>query len=298
MNSVISILLDLGEFIYKPNPGNIGDALIAVATKKLFLEYNLPFIPAHSVSPNTLSYNFVYGGGGACIPDWGCIPTLIQLFSSPQMDRVVILPSSFYGCEALLEVFDERFTVFCRDEISFNYCTCRNRKARFLLANDMAFGLNVRMFLSEEIWKTAISNSNVFLLTEEWIRKSMYTLQDGRKVLLFLRNDRESRLGISHSIRYKYRTVDLSAVHCDDWCDANLASTWSYLFLTCLDNADVILTDRLHAAIGGHLLGKEVHILDNTYRKLSSVYYYSLYRSPNVKLLSSLEEFPYWHALV
>lgn len=298
MNSIVPIVRQLGKFVYQPNFGNVGDALIDVATRKFFLKYNLPFLSVCSVNSNILPYNFVYGGGGACIQDWGCIPYLVQLFSSLRMNRVIILPSSFYNCDSLLEIFDERFTVFCRDKTSFNYCFHMNKKAQFLLADDMALKLNAFTFLSEETWDESVLSTNMFSLMKEWTRKSMYELQDGRKVLLILRNDRESCLGNDHPVRRQYRIVDLSVMHCDDWCDARVSPAWSYLFLTCLNNADIILTDRLHVAIGGYLLDKEVYILDNTYRKLSSVYHYSLYGSSNVKMMSSLDEFPYWRCLI
>ena len=52
-----------------------------------------------------------------------------------------------------------------------------------------------------------------------------------------------------------------------------------------LDHFQTIQTDRLHVAIVSALLGKNVILSDNNYGKVSGVYYQTLYKFPNVKLI-------------
>lgn len=56
------------------------------------------------------------------------------------------------------------------------------------------------------------------------------------------------------------------------------------LLLDILKNFQTVNTDRLHVAIAGAMLGKNVRMFANSYHKLSSVYEYSLKNNPNVSL--------------
>lgn len=281
------------DFYYKPNPGNVGDALIAVSTCDLFYNNSLNFKFYNDLTEQISAYNLVYGGGGSCIPDWGCLPNLIHLFSDPRIQQGMILPQSFNDCLPLLEILDERFTVFCRDKNSFFYCKANNDRARFLLADDMAISFDVAHFFQR---KEDLTSFDDFCLKQQVIHH-LADLPDGRKVLLFIRADRESAIKIKQSFIASYGTLDLSALNSDECDDFGKNELFAQRFLSCIGEADIVLTDRLHGAIGSCLMNKEVYMLDNSYGKLSNVYEHSLIKHQNVHFLNSPEEFPYWHKM-
>lgn len=292
-DAIAEQLQQLDSFYYKPNPGNVGDALIAVSTLGLFEKHGLRFQPYSNLEEGITAYDLVYGGGGACIPDWGALPWLINLFTDPRIRRCVILPQSFHDCLPLLHVLDERFTVFCRDKESFFYCKTNNHKTRFLLADDMAISLDVQAFLAQNVKQPTFDD----LCLKQRVKNALSTLPDGRKVLLFIREDRESAIAKTQSIINSYETLDLSALNSDECEDFSSNASFVQRFLSSIDEADIVLTDRLHGAIGSLLMNKEVYMLDNSYGKLSGVYRHSLNHQTNVHLLNHPNEFPYWEQM-
>ncbi|MDR0679525.1 MAG: polysaccharide pyruvyl transferase family protein [Puniceicoccales bacterium] len=121
-------------FTHMPNPGNIGDILIAKSTIDFFdangLEYKtFDGKPADSI---------VYGGGGIWFAAYrGHWLKWLNLFKSAK--KVIILPSSFWDCNELINILDERFIVFCREEKSYKYLLDGKTKAKITL-DDMAYG--------------------------------------------------------------------------------------------------------------------------------------------------------------
>lgn len=290
-NQVLQALKELGPFYYQPNPGNMGDHLIAHATREFFRKNSLPFSPFFMETlQRSEPFPLVYGGGGPFVPYYGMVPEIMRLLANPAVSRVVILPSSFYQCDEVAELLDERVTVFCREERSFRYLSRLNRRARVLLAHDMAFTLDARQAvrnLPEEILNDPEFREKAALAGE-----GLHLLEDGRKALLFLRTDAEAGPE-SRQARECCKSFDLSGLARGSTVDEERGRFYSGLFLHCLDQADVVLTDRLHGAIGAYLLGKETWLLDNSYGKISGVYDFSMKGDSRTTLLQGLEKFPY-----
>lgn len=142
----MELLRELGPFHYMMNQGNVGDALIAASTVALFEREELNFSSCGPELPaGKEEITLVYGGGGGFVPYFGMLPHYVRLFSDPRLRKCVILPQSFRDCDELVDVLDERFTVFCRERASYDYCLSRNGKARFLLADDMAVAAEPEM---------------------------------------------------------------------------------------------------------------------------------------------------------
>lgn len=292
---VLQELRKLGPFYYQANPGNLGDQVITQATREFFRRHGLPFQPFCEKALRTgKPFALVYGGGGPFVPYYGMVPGIMRLLGHPLIRQAVILPSSFYQCDEVAGLFDERFTVFCREERSFRYLSGLTRQARVLLADDMAFTLDVRHFM--ENLPEEILSSQEFREQTALAGKNLHPLKDGRKALLFLRTDAEA-LPESVKAREKYGTFDLSCLHNGSTEDEARCRFYTALFLSCLDQADVVLTDRLHGAICAHLLGKETWMLENSYGKLSGVYEHTMKGRHakdrgRVVLLRSPEDFP------
>lgn len=262
-------LKKLGRFTYIPNPGNIGDMLIASATYDFFDRNGLKYQPFNK--HKKIRKNIVYGGGGIWTADYEkdwC--KFLPWFQ--KAERVVILPGSFNNCQKLIDILDERFVVFCREKRSYDYLQQANTKAKILLNHDMAFRLKQMPKHMRITGKGAT------------VLKSV-SFQSIPQTAFFMRVDRESA--------GKYKTdLDVSDItygmHYDkrDWIDFCTG-----LMLAVVNRADVVVTDRLHVAIAGLLTGKEVYMLDNTYGKLSAVYEHSMKQFKNVHFCTTMPKF-------
>lgn len=296
LRTLTKILRELGSFLYMMNHGNVGDALIAASTVALFEKEGLPFIPCGQNLPSGMEeIVLVYGGGGGFVPYFGMLPHYVQLFSDPRIRRCVILPQSFRECDELVDVLDERFTVCCRERASYEYCVARNGKAHFLLADDMALVADAGMLkkrriplplleMEERAWGKCMKRD---------INVSLVTLDRGEKLAVCLRRDSEST-GRAEALASLPLNTDISGYFMRVIDDIPHAFAYTRWLLKALDQADVILTDRLHIGISGALLGKEVFLMDNVYGKISGIYELSLReRFSRLHVLDKLEEFPW-----
>ena len=124
---ILESLKALDEFYFWPNFGNIGDVVIASAEYQLLDNNELRY----KIYNNSLNFNIneqfdlVYGGGGLFVKHWN-YQYVKEVFKSQNLRKAVILPASFFECDDLLEVLDERFIVFCREKRSYEYCKSKN----------------------------------------------------------------------------------------------------------------------------------------------------------------------------
>lgn len=265
--NLVNELKSLGEFVYVPNPGNLGDMLIYSSTiqffKKLKLKYSL-------YKAGDMPETVVYGGGGIWIDLYECSwLKFLDVFKNAK--RIVILPSSFNNCAKLIEVLDERFVVFCRERQSFKYLTSQNTNAKILMAPDMALGLDVDRLPTRFNKTSAVLKYVPYVNNLDVPDVAYFTRQDMEKHY-HCRSDLDvSGLGFG---------LESSSIDWADFC--------SVMMLQVINKANVIVTDRLHVAIAGYLLNKEVYLLDNTYGKLSAVYAYSLKQYKNMHFCPDL----------
>lgn len=106
--------------------------------------------------------------------------------------KIIILPGSFYQCGKLLEVLDERFVVFCREEQSYNYLVSARTKAKIILDHDMALRLQKDILTPDSL---NIPYSDFYMVNT--IRQNY---APGKDVGVFLRNDCE-KSRISSALR-------------------------------------------------------------------------------------------------
>lgn len=296
VHAVVELLRELGPFHYMMNQGNVGDALIAASTVALFKREGLDFSSCGPELPaGKEEITLVYGGGGGFVPYFGMLPHYVRLFSDPRLRRCVILPQSFRDCDELVDVLDERFTVFCRERTSYDYCLSRNRRARFLLADDMALAAEPEILkkrpvrlpfleMEERAWGRRM---------KEDIRTSLVTLPGVGKLAVCLRGDPESA-GRAQALKELPLNTDLSVYSVRVIDEVEHAFAYTRWLLKALDQPDIILTDRLHLGISGALLGKEVFLMDNIYGKISGIHELSLReRFSRVHVLETLDGFPW-----
>lgn len=269
---LITKLKDIGNFTYIPNPGNMGDMLIAAATLQFFDKNNLSYTMFNS------SKNFktiVYGGGGLWTKDYEEVWLKFLPYFN-KANKIIILPSSFHNCSKFIEQLDERFIVFCREKQSYDYLIKANTKAEILLDHDMAFRLDKSIFEYKSFNLNAANIRSVQQLS------LMY--KNTSDVGYFLRKDCESI--------HDYPTdLDLSS-----FCYGSEKSTKDHIMfctiimLCVVDSVKAVITDRLHVGIASIFMGKETYLLDNSYKKISNVYHNTLSKNKFAHLVDEIPQ--------
>lgn len=271
-SQLLDELNKMGRFTYIPNSGNLGDMLIAGATLGFFDANNIKYKMFNGKSDRFI----VYGGGGQWTADYEQ-HWLKWLDIFKTAERIVILPSSFNECQKLIDVLDERFVVFCREEQSFKYMTQAKTKAKVILDHDMAFRITPATLRGKIAPKTKEQ--------KRAIKKIREAVPSAKRVAMMMRQDCESAghfdtdLDLSGVI---YGQTNATKQHIR-FC--------TKLMFMGVDCADVIVTDRLHVAIAATVSGKQVYMIDNTYKKLSNVYKHSMQAQPHVHFCTKMPEF-------
>ena len=292
---IAEVLEDLKSFVYYSQEGNLGDLLIAEATRQLFSKLKIQHtIFQEGKLPE--QYALVHSGGGRFIPLWCDIDEAIQQLCNKNITRCVILPSSFSNVDRLLENFDERHTIFCRDPYSYEYCKSKCPKSEVYCADDMAFGLRLidlrpvpttdadNYCVTDDEIETlnAIKGGMLTHLHDGIIRASVKTrINDDEKNVAFLfRIDKEKNSGYKTDFSYD-ASLAWHTTGSNMMFNANLLRQFSHA----LKNVDVVVSDRLHVCIMAYLSGREVYMIDNNYRKVRGVYELTLKNEPTVHLL-------------
>jgi len=279
-DEVVKALTSLGKFAYRANGGNLGDLAIACAEYQVFGKKNLPYVTITDENKGEIMskpFNLVYGGGGAWVSCQGYKPILEEFLKNKNMLKCVILPSSFHGCDDVLEAFDERFTVFCRDRKSYEYCISKNSRAKFILHDDMAFFLELKM-LNQNLTLDGIQHPKIraaFERVDEFLRKH----DDFDDAEMFRTDCERTGVQVSSDNFDISRQFAMKGTR----ITSNIAERCTEVMIHCLKHFDTISTNRLHVAILSYLLGKQVEMYDNSYGKLRNVYEYSMKDKKNVK---------------
>ena len=299
---ILNSLNELGDFLFYPNVGNLGDVAIAQSEYQMFRDQGYSYKVFNAYNSDTIidrSFNLVYGGGGLFVRYWN-YEKAMNLFKNENLENAVILPSSFCDCDDLLDALDERFTVYCREEKSFKYCTSKNQKANFQLADDMAFSIDLNpsekplpvnfvdlqvSTLSKLYYGNYRKLQKVILKITQQLSDKIKLDKTGQKTAFFLRTDKERLFDNS-----EYEIVDLSVFAKSHCTDSGVVYLLSKIFIDSINMVDLVVTDRLHVGIIGALLKKKVLLLDNTYGKVSGVYKYSMKCMKNVHLLKDISQ--------
>ena len=288
-------LESLDSFKYLPNKGNWGDVLISSSAYQLLGRYKYDIYDfAQAAIFDKKKFNFVYGGGGLWTGHFQKdYQEILNIFKSPLMQKCIILPSSFRDCPDVMETLDERFTVFCRENESYNYCLANNNKAKFLLADDLVVNANfdaykqnvyntnnLQKFMNNKTYVSKVVNDFYYkyVQTRYAVTKEL-SKYDNFDIGYMFRTDSEKLVDIPVT-----KSIDLSSHICSYCCDEGLCYCLSKLFLYVINQFDMIVTDRLHIGVSAAKLGKQVIFLDNSYGKISSIFKYSLSDWDNVHL--------------
>lgn len=250
------------DVLYFRNPGNIGDMLIAEATNQVFERFALDPDRLKRIPEDVSNKTLVFGGGGALVPLYRSVTERIVHGLSRNPGRVIILPHTLRGQEALLSRMRSQDVIFCRDAPSRDHV--RNySSARAVIADDLAFafdyakfrrGLTLEQRIRMELRVTEVVRSN------QLSRRQLRALP----VLYAMRRDVES------VEEQKARSdIDLSSPSVPRK-DKSVAALGAFLSIIGMSNK--IHTDRLHVSIACARLGTPARLYPNSYNKNEAVF--------------------------
>jgi exopolysaccharide biosynthesis predicted pyruvyltransferase EpsI len=270
-----------GESVYYcPNPGNPGDALIALATYRLLRKHGI----AYQVFPfqKHLEYDLsgqvvVFGGGGSFDQFFNAAARFIEQIHR-QARRLIVLPQTVAAHAALLQELGSNVEVLCREPVSYEYARQTVTRAQVLLVEDLAFTIDVREILAQK----PVPSWN-FMPRRRWIKKwIMLTLQQWRKALLDVPSGSRRVLncfrggGDVPDYPIPANNIDVSWLMARDVQPEPLAHQTVHRFLRYLSRFELINTNRLHAAVAAAGLGRRVNLHPNSHHKNRAVYDFSI----------------------
>ena len=267
--------LNQNRWIYRPNGGNVGDFLIACSEFMLLDSCKIKYEKLTETNEKNLlskPCNLIIGGGGGFVSFYKKYAITVgeRFFKNKNIKKIVVLPSSFYNINEIIDMFDSRFVVFCRDENSLNYCRSRNSKATFLLSSDSAFYLDVQ----KVNYKKCPKNSKFKRINqaidkmESWLRK-----HNNIKIAPFMRDDDEKTSYVLGKDNFDISSCFSSR---GENITKEYANDAARFLLYYIDKFDTIETNRLHVSVAAYLLKKKIKLHDNCYGKVFSVYELSM----------------------
>lgn len=294
-DELAALLQSLDPFYYWPNFGNLGDLLIAEGTRQFFRRRGLPYKEWSEDTELPQTYNLVCAGGARFTQNW-CTPKAIHQLTAPEVAHCVILPHSINGVDTMMQQLPESAHVICREQPSYDYCRESASNAHVYLADDMALHLDLKELCPMDIEHPSADLSEEEEHTLHLLRKGLAEEmksrvrsasvsvpmgnQEKKRVAFLLRKDSEKALQQVSPFSY-----DISPVWHTSGRDMRLNANMLLVFADALHQADIVVTDRLHVAIMCYKAGIPVYMADNSYHKLSGVYYQSLKGCASVHLL-------------
>jgi len=269
-----------------PNGGNAGDHLIGAATDVLFRSNNIRYkLISDANNFDSNGKVILYGGGGCLIPTWTAARNFIKMHHR-LAKRLVVLPHTINGNEDILGALGPNTTLICRDGVSFEHCQAAAPDAEILLADDLALSLKSKALLGWRITRAAIAEPKTYRTMLSVFRTFLDETR-GLEELTVWRNDAERHPSRFHGpIHDISRMFELKGGN----GSVNQLRISAHFFLSAINRFPSVITDRLHVAIGGAILGKQVRLYNNSYFKNRAVYELSLRSYPKVTFVDGFPE--------
>ena len=236
------------EFIFVASGGNQGDLLIYNGAFKLAdelgLNYKRVLVPWEAESYDQSKVIYLHGGGGFA-PWWDYTPWLLRALreTNPKI-HIIIGPTTVDINRRYLNHvlnMDDEMTFFARERTTFNIM--RHYCDDVRLDHDTALHLN---------------------FGDDYLRRLVGEIEPRNEYeLLVLREDTEEPTYLPSEIRQRDFGIVCDPCRMDDWARLHI-------------HARRIVSNRLHSAIFGALLGKDTSIFAGGYHKNRSVWEYSL----------------------
>ncbi len=284
LESLLARVAVEGEILYRPNPGNAGDSLIAHATYRMFRKVGIRWRLATDFD-NAEGRTVVYGGGGNLVAGYRDARSFLERHVG-RCRRMILLPHTVEGNEDVLSRLGPEAHLFLRERISYRHCLQHAPMANCHLSHDMAltlpWGENVRVGWTEILRAFLVrsgdpsaptAKARAMLVQARLRRTDRYGRVRGRGVHLdAFRTDLESvRRELPEGNR------DLSTAFETGSMAPFWASLSARMLLAYVGGAALVRTDRLHVAISCCLRGVPVEMYPNSNFKCEAVWAHSLH---------------------
>lgn len=195
-----------------------------------------------------------------------------------RVKQLIILPQTISGHEDVISKFDSRVTIFCREQVSYDYVKSYRNISKVFLTDDMAFDINVKECFPKLapfhrfIYATKLRRLLSEVLKGKSSLRDYLQKRDGGTLFAF-RTDAERT-----ATELPEKNVDVSQVINFDptMGNVNLAYKTSKTIFRVVNQFKTIHTNRLHVCIAAILLKKQVFFYGNAYHKNKSVYIFSM----------------------
>jgi exopolysaccharide biosynthesis predicted pyruvyltransferase EpsI len=246
------------EYVYFKNIWNAGDELIYAGTKKFFSEYGIPYKDC-SINFTTKNKEFI----NKLLVIWGLLRCFLYRLNSPYIIywggggfcsyywHSFKFMRFFYLLRFKVIILPSSYPVTPLFQSKFQYWSRDEYESLSRLqVKRFCHDMGIYYFLWEEIGSE----------------------QGERKILFSMRTDLESL----HRIPIQKNNQDISLLvdRHDD-------------FIKHIDQYSTIYTDRLHIAIAGTMMNKEIYLYPNAYFKNKAIYKTSLHYFKNCHFLSN-----------
>ena len=282
-----------GPLHFFPNPGNVGDNLITLATDQLLAQVPRELIRQneHAPEPGALQPGsvLIYGGGGNLVPRYEHARAFFERYlETPH--TLVLLPQTIRGNESLLARLQPHHHLFCRDRVSYQHARAAAPEAKIHLAHDMA--LSLRLDPKQPDFGLLPKNLSVARLRLSYLRKRLtghasVAVESHSRAIHFLKLARSAQPFRAELNAFRGDSeaggqtappdnADLSETLNPTSNDPLLGALACVAFLRRIAACEAVNTDRLHVAIAGALLDRRVRLYPNDYDKNLTVYQNSL----------------------
>lgn len=277
---------------YCSNPGNAGDALIALGSFHLFddLGLDIKFIDQNNFDAKDKVV--IYAGGGNFNHLYQDARSFL-LKHHKDAGQLIILPHTITENQDLISEFGDNVTVFTRENVSYEHVKEHAALCRVYLDHDMAFHLDrarvdglhmpslpssISIKLLKKIKRIECNDDipSISKMIEILIFELISKWKD-KHVGIFFRDDVEAAGRDVPSAN-----SDLSKIYELSTRSRQIIEYTVWLLMMYIDQFESVNTDRLHICVAASFLGKPVNFYGNSYFKCRAVYEYSLkdrYRS-------------------
>ncbi|AFL75881.1 polysaccharide pyruvyl transferase family protein [Thiocystis violascens] len=283
------------EVVYFPNPGNAGDSVIATATYQIFDKIGLSYETPKFGGCDLHDRIVIYGGGGNLVGQ-STYSARVAKDACKLAKRLVILPHTIKSVTPIIEDFGRNVDVICREPVSYNYVKKISSLANVYLMDDVAFSLDVRNVLEDEIILSRLERFVSYAINKTFTHIATPSFDNVIRSILVDRNFKKLQFSFGTGEVYCFRTdpektsleipeenIDISAFFQFGVETKDVAYLSARAVLSFLANFKTVHTNRLHIAISAALLGLEVKFYANNYYKCRAVYNFSMEgRFPNV----------------
>lgn len=290
-------------FIDLPYHPNVGDALIAFAAEK-FLK-NTPYrclyrssgytFDDRAITPKTL---IIFNGGGNFGDLWESYTIFRNkiILRYPENHYLIFPQSVCYNDAKKIEedvrvyaTCGRRMTICARDKDSYDFLKSNFTQNNILLVPDMAF------YTDDCLLKPKSGNGRILFLKrqdKEFAQNHQYDIvPDNAEIHDWPTMERFMHWHWKYlhfkQVTRECRWYPKLFLHIEDFIWQRIILPY---YLRCgisfVNQYDIVYSTRLHVAILGVLLGKQVYFFDNSYGKNSSLFNTWLKGFPNIQLVS------------